>query len=112
MSVPRLLMSIPAVVIAALIRGYQIAVSPLLPSNCRFTPSCSAYALTAVRRFGAVRGSWLAVRRLLRCQPFCAGGHDPVPDRVWYSGRRTSSPPTPPDASISPARRLTGAPRC
>ena len=62
-----------------LIRCYQVAVSPLLPPSCRFYPSCSAYALEAVQVHGALRGSWLAVRRLSRCHPFHAGGLDPVP---------------------------------
>lgn len=61
------------------IRFYQRAVSPLLPPSCRFMPTCSAYALEAVQRYGAARGSWLALRRLARCHPFCRGGYDPVP---------------------------------
>jgi hypothetical protein len=65
--------------ILALIRVYQAAISPWLPPTCRFTPSCSEYARIAVERFGAGRGSWLAVRRLLRCHPFGSHGHDPVP---------------------------------
>jgi len=62
-----------------LLRGYQRFVSPLLGPRCRFYPSCSAYALEAVRLHGALRGSWLAVRRLSRCHPFHPGGLDPVP---------------------------------
>ena len=62
-----------------LIRGYQVAISPLLPPACRYTPTCSQYALEAVRRYGARRGSWMSLRRLLRCHPFRAGGYDPVP---------------------------------
>lgn len=62
-----------------LIRLYRVAFSPLLPPACRYTPSCSEYALTAVERFGAARGGWLAVRRLLRCHPFGGFGPDPVP---------------------------------
>lgn len=62
-----------------LVRLYQVAISPLLPPSCRFYPSCSAYAAEALRRHGAARGSWLAVRRLARCHPFCQGGIDPVP---------------------------------
>jgi len=65
--------------LAAVIRGYQIAISPALPPSCRFTPSCSQYALDAVRRYGALKGSWLAARRLARCHPFHRGGFDPVP---------------------------------
>ena len=60
------------------IRGYQRAVSPYLPRSCRFRPTCSEYAREAIERFGAARGSWLAVRRLLRCHPFHPGGYDPV----------------------------------
>ena len=63
------------------IRGYQLLVSPWLPPTCRYEPSCSEYALVALRRFGAARGCWLVVRRLLRCQPFGSCGYDPVPGR-------------------------------
>jgi putative membrane protein insertion efficiency factor len=81
----------------AAIRGYRIAISPLRPPSCRFTPTCSAYAVEAIELHGAGRGSWLALRRLLRCHPFHAGGHDPVPPPVAPSGTR---PPT----SCRPAR--------
>jgi putative membrane protein insertion efficiency factor len=63
----------------AVIRVYQRYVSPCLPPACRFYPTCSEYAAQAVTRHGLLRGSWLAVRRLLRCHPFHAGGYDPVP---------------------------------
>jgi putative membrane protein insertion efficiency factor len=63
------------------IRGYQLAISPMIGPRCRFYPSCSCYAHTAIERFGAVRGIWLGVRRLLRCHPFAEGGYDPVPDK-------------------------------
>jgi uncharacterized protein len=63
------------------IRAYQLLVSPLLGPRCRFYPSCSCYAHTAIERYGALRGSWLGMRRLLRCHPFNAGGYDPVPDK-------------------------------
>jgi uncharacterized protein len=62
-----------------LLNGYRRFVSPLLAPRCRFYPSCSAYALEAVQLHGALRGSWLAARRLSRCHPFHAGGLDPVP---------------------------------
>jgi putative membrane protein insertion efficiency factor len=62
------------------IRGYQLAISPMLGPRCRFYPSCSCYAHTAIERYGVWRGSWLGLRRLLRCHPFNQGGYDPVPD--------------------------------
>ncbi|HJO05269.1 MAG TPA: membrane protein insertion efficiency factor YidD [Acidobacteriota bacterium] len=65
--------------VVVLIRAYQLALSPLLGSNCRFHPTCSDYACQSVREHGAVRGAGLAVRRILRCHPFSQGGHDPVP---------------------------------
>jgi putative membrane protein insertion efficiency factor len=64
-----------------LIRGYQLAVRPLIGPCCRFHPSCSHYALEAIERHGAARGSWLALRRLARCHPFHPGGIDEVPCR-------------------------------
>ncbi|NIR44541.1 MAG: membrane protein insertion efficiency factor YidD [Gemmatimonadetes bacterium] len=65
--------------LVTLVRGYQVAISPILPPACRYTPSCSQYAIEALRRYGAAKGSWLAVRRICRCHPFRAGGYDPVP---------------------------------
>jgi uncharacterized protein len=62
-----------------LIRGYQVSISPLLPASCRYYPSCSAYAVEAIQKHGAVRGSWLAMKRIARCHPFRPGGYDPVP---------------------------------
>jgi putative membrane protein insertion efficiency factor len=61
------------------LRFYRTAVSPVRPAVCRYTPSCSAYAVEAIELHGAWRGGWLAMRRLLRCHPFHRGGHDPVP---------------------------------
>lgn len=63
-----------------LIRGYQLFISPLKPPSCRFAPTCSQYAIEAIRRFGALKGGWLAVRRILKCHPFHPGGIDPVPE--------------------------------
>ena len=62
-----------------LVRLYQIAISPLFPSSCRFQPTCSEYMLEALRVHGAIRGSWLGVRRIARCHPLHKGGYDPVP---------------------------------
>jgi putative membrane protein insertion efficiency factor len=68
-----------------LIRAYQLTLSPLLGPRCRFYPSCSQYALEAVRAHGSLQGCWLALRRLLRCHPWHAGGYDPVPERASTS---------------------------
>ncbi|QID19655.1 membrane protein insertion efficiency factor YidD [Nitrogeniibacter mangrovi] len=62
-----------------LLKVYRYAISPMLGSNCRFTPSCSTYAVEAIERYGALKGGWLATKRVARCHPWCAGGHDPVP---------------------------------
>ncbi|MGC4012105.1 MAG: membrane protein insertion efficiency factor YidD [Pseudomonas sp.] len=62
-----------------LVRGYRLLLSPWLGSACRFEPTCSLYAITAIERHGAGHGTYLAARRLLRCHPWCQGGHDPVP---------------------------------
>ena len=66
--------------VLGLIRAYQVVFSPMYAGSCRFVPSCSQYAREAVEKFGAVRGSWLAVRRLMRCHPLGSSGIDPVPD--------------------------------
>lgn len=63
-----------------MIRGYQLTLSPFLGQNCRFQPSCSAYAAEAIERHGAIRGASMATLRLCRCHPFHPGGYDPVPD--------------------------------
>jgi len=77
---PLTLRNIPRLVILLLIRAYQIVVSPLLPPNtCRFYPTCSHYGYQAVYKYGAIKGSWLAIMRILRCNPFNPGGIDPVP---------------------------------
>ena len=62
-----------------LIRFYQRSISPLHPGCCRFRPTCSQYAMEAIQKYGALKGSFLAVRRILRCNPLCKGGYDPVP---------------------------------
>lgn len=66
-------------VLIALLAGYKRAISPLLGPRCRFHPSCSTYAMQAIARFGAVRGGWLAAKRIARCHPLHPGGNDPVP---------------------------------
>jgi putative membrane protein insertion efficiency factor len=72
-------MSPAAWALVAAIRAYKLAISPLLPPSCRFEPTCSRYAEEAVRRFGAVRGTRLAVGRISRCRPGVPGGYDPPP---------------------------------
>lgn len=66
-------------ILIALVRGYRYAISPLLGNHCRFHPSCSTYAEAALAAHGALHGIGLTVKRLARCHPWCAGGHDPVP---------------------------------
>ena len=70
---------IPAYGVLLLIRSYQLVLSPMLPASCRYVPTCSAYAAEAVERYGALRGGWMAARRIARCHPFRPGGYDPVP---------------------------------
>jgi putative membrane protein insertion efficiency factor len=65
-------------VVLQLLRGYKWAISPMFPPACRFVPTCSEYAMEAVERYGALRGGWMALMRLLRCHPFAHGGYDPV----------------------------------
>jgi len=79
-----------------LVRGYRLMLSPWLGSSCRFEPTCSVYSLQALEHHGAARGSYLTLRRLVRCHPWCAGGHDPVPAALFsslsssISGKKTS----------------------
>ena len=79
-AVPMLwLRSIPKRTLLWMIRFYRVSISPLHPGCCRFTPTCSQYAMEAVEKYGALKGGYLALRRILRCHPFHAGGYDPVP---------------------------------
>ena len=71
-----------------LIRFYQRHISAHTPPACRFQPTCSQYAYTAIERFGVLKGGWLALWRLLRCNPFCKGGYDPVPEDPHTTVRR------------------------
>lgn len=72
-------MSIASGVLRGLVRGYQLVISPLFPPSCKYSPTCSRYALDALTAHGALKGTALAVWRVLRCNPFSAGGYDPVP---------------------------------
>ncbi len=76
----------------ALVRGYQLFLSPLLMPSCRFRPTCSDYAAEALSRHGAVAGLWLATRRLLRCHPWGESGYDPVPESSGPPLRRSTRP--------------------
>lgn len=85
--------SLPQQGLIGLVRGYRLLLSPWLGSSCRFEPTCSAYALVALERHGALRGGALTLGRIGRCHPWCAGGHDPVPEqspRLFSSFRKTS----------------------
>jgi putative membrane protein insertion efficiency factor len=124
--------STAARLLVGLIRFYRRFLGPALPPSCRFTPSCSAYGLEAIERHGALRGSWLTARRLLRCGPWHPGGHDPVPPVVGRKGVATQPSPQPPvetrplgtgpvgissaeTALVSPSAGVptpTGDPRC
>jgi putative membrane protein insertion efficiency factor len=73
------LMRVPRRVVMLLIRGYQRFISPAFPPSCRFTPTCSGYAITSIERYGVLRGGWLALKRVARCHPWNPGGYDPVP---------------------------------
>ena len=72
-------MNIAQRVLTSLVKGYRLLLSPWIGGSCRFTPTCSAYALEALERHGAAAGSYLAAARIARCHPWCNGGHDPVP---------------------------------
>ena len=75
-----------------LVKAYRLLLSPWLGSSCRFEPTCSLYAIGALQQHGALAGSYLTLRRLARCHPWCAGGHDPVPERAPRLFTRLISP--------------------
>jgi uncharacterized protein len=105
----------PARALLAVVRFYQRAISPTRPPRCRFVPTCSAYAVEALERHGAARGTWLAVRRLAKCAPWHPGGVDLVPEppgRVpgTPEAARSSSTPVPTPAATGP-RATPPAPR-
>ena len=76
-----------------LVRGYQLLLSPWIGGQCRFTPTCSQYTIDALRRHGAAQGSYLGMMRIVRCNPWCDGGHDPAPRAFhWAAWRRDEEP--------------------
>lgn len=75
----RFVRELPKRVMLALLRFYKREISPMLPDACRFRPTCSEYAMQAIQKYGALKGGYLAIRRILRCHPFHPGGYDPVP---------------------------------
>jgi len=78
----------------ALVKAYRLLLSPWLGNSCRFEPSCSAYSMAALERHGSLAGSYLSLRRLARCQPWCEGGHDPVPAKAPALFSHFVSPPS------------------
>lgn len=76
----KVLVKIFSLLLIGLARGYQLFVSPILPQTCRYHPTCSGYAIDAIREHGPVRGGWLALRRITRCHPWGGSGYDPVPE--------------------------------
>ena len=72
--------------LVGVVRAYRLLLSPWLGASCRFEPSCSVYAIEALQVHGAARGSYLTLKRLARCQPWCEGGHDPVPSKAQRAG--------------------------
>ena len=86
----RVVLVAPREAVVLVLRLYQLTLSPMLGPVCRFAPSCSSYAVTAVRRYGVLHGGWLTARRLARCHPWNDGGWDPVPERRHEHSTTTS----------------------
>lgn len=82
-------------VLKALVRAYQLMISPYFPPSCRYTPTCSHYAIQALDKHGALKGSWLAMKRIGRCHPWSDGGYDPVPESDTYADRNQTETTTP-----------------
>jgi putative membrane protein insertion efficiency factor len=89
----RRLHRLPVATLILVVRGYRLFLSPWLGSSCRFEPTCSRYALDALQMHGAATGSYLTLRRIARCHPWCDGGHDPVPTAPAGLFSRLSLPP-------------------
>ena len=94
-------------VLMGLVRGYQLLFSAWLRVGCRYSPSCSAYAMQALQKHGAAAGTYLATARILRCNPFCLGGHDPVPDNpprlfTRFTGRPSGCRPGAASSTANP----------
>jgi putative membrane protein insertion efficiency factor len=89
--------------LVVVVRAYQVVLSPLLPGSCKYHPSCSRYAIDALREYGALRGSILAGWRILRCNPFSHGGHDPVTQQRVFRSRLD------PGADLHRAGRMPGS---
>lgn len=95
---------IPSSIAVILIRAYQLVVSPLLPPSCKYHPSCSQYAIDALRQYGILRGTVLAGWRIMRCNPFSHGGHDPVENQRLFRTRsagRVEQGPTDPRSATT-----------
>ena len=97
--------TLPQRTLMTLVRGYRVLLSPWIGSQCRFEPTCSAYALSALQDHGAAAGSYLAASRVLRCHPWCVGGLDPVPavaPALFFSRPAALPGPVPPSSSKTP----------
>ena len=101
---------LPRVALIALVRGYRLLLSPWVGQGCRFTPTCSVYAIEALHRHGAIAGGGLAAWRILRCNPLCTGGCDPVPDNMpWQRAQASAAAPPAPGLFSSLMQRESGA---
>ena len=93
-----------------LVKGYRLLLSPWLGASCRFEPTCSVYSIQALEQHGAGAGSWLTVARLARCQPWCQGGHDPVPTELPRASRLFSRLVSPADLSSTTSSSSSSSP--